>query len=198
MRSVRAVIGGRETVTVAPLASVLEAAQLMAARRIGAVPVVDGDRLAGIFTERDVLTRVVAAGLDPSTTTVADVMSIQLVVAEIGEPYDACLQRMRQARVRHLIVLNRSRCSTRTCITFPRTFTSRLIRNSHAWGPHAQTRSRRSARVYPEQNVAKGRPPVSAFEPSVDERQVTTCGASHLARPQCCGRGRGQALERRL
>ena len=69
----------------------------------------DGDRLAGIFTERDVLTRVVAAGLDPSTTTVADVMSIQLVVAEIGEPYDACLQRMRQARVRHLIVLNQGR-----------------------------------------------------------------------------------------
>ena len=109
MRSVRAVIGSRETVTVAPCASVLEAAQLMAARPIGAVPVVDGDRLAGIFTERDVLTRVVAAGLDPSTTTVADVMSIQLVVAEIGEPYDVCLQRMRQARVRHLIVLNQGR-----------------------------------------------------------------------------------------
>src|SRR5437588_11878603 len=103
MRSVRAVIGGRETVTVAPLASVLEAAQLMAARRIGAVPVVDGDRLAGIFTERDVLTRVVAAGLDPSTTTVADVMSTQLVVAETGEPYAVCLPRMTQAGVRHLI-----------------------------------------------------------------------------------------------
>jgi len=109
MRSVRAVIGARETVTVAPRAFVLEAAQLMTARRIGAVPVVDGDRLAGIFTERDVLTRVVAAGLDPSTTTIADVMSIQLVVAEICEPYDVCLQRMRQARVRHLIVLDQGR-----------------------------------------------------------------------------------------
>ena len=105
----RAVIGTRETVTVAPLASVLEAAQLMAARRIGAVPVVDGDRLAGIFTERDVLTRVVAAGLDPARTTVSDVMSVQLVIAESGEPYHVCLQRMRQARVRHLIVLNQGR-----------------------------------------------------------------------------------------
>jgi signal-transduction protein with cAMP-binding, CBS, and nucleotidyltransferase domain len=51
----------------------------------------------------------VAAGLHPSTTTVADVMSIQLVVAEIREPYHVCLQRMRQARVRHLIVLDQGR-----------------------------------------------------------------------------------------
>src|SRR2546423_10080964 len=109
MRSVRAVIGGRETVTVAPLASVLEAAQLMAARRIGAVPVVEGDRLAGIFTERDVLTRVVAAGVDPAGTCVLDVMSTQLVVADVSEPYDVCLQRMQQARVRHLIVLDGGR-----------------------------------------------------------------------------------------
>ena len=55
MRSVRAVIGTRETVTIGPLASVLEAAQLMAAHRIGAVPVVDGDRLAGILSLRDLM-----------------------------------------------------------------------------------------------------------------------------------------------
>lgn len=111
MKSVKAIVGARETVTVGPRMSVREAAGVMARHQIGAVPVVDGDRLAGIFTERDVLARVVAAGLDPAVTAVADVMSTQLVVADVAETYEACLQRMQQARVRHLIVLERGSLS---------------------------------------------------------------------------------------
>jgi CBS domain-containing protein len=109
MRSIKAIIGDRETVVVDPGHSTEEAARVMAAHNIGAVPVVDGDRLAGIFSERDVLTRVVAAGRSPSTTLVRDVMSTELVVAEVAETYEACLTRMQQARVRHLIVLDRGR-----------------------------------------------------------------------------------------
>src|SRR5437764_13684650 len=109
MKSVKAIIENQQTATVAPSTPVLEAAIMMARRGIGAVPVVDGDRLAGIFTERDVLTRVVAAGVDPAATCVCDVMSTQLVVADVSEPYDVCLQRMQQARVRHLIVLDGGR-----------------------------------------------------------------------------------------
>ena len=109
MKSVRAIIDARETVTADPLMSVREAARLMASHQIGAVPVVDGDRLAGIFTERDVLARVVAAGLDPAATPIAEVMSTQLVIAEVSETYEVCRQRMQQARVRHLIVLEHGR-----------------------------------------------------------------------------------------
>ena len=109
MKSHKTIIEAQETATVDSSMSVLEAAMTMARRGIGAVPVVDGERLAGIFTERDVLTRVVAAGVDPAVTTVADVMSTQLVVADLTEPYDVCLQRMQQARVRHLIVLDGGR-----------------------------------------------------------------------------------------
>jgi len=109
MKSLKTIIEAQETATVDSTMSVLEAAMTMARRGIGAVPVVDGDRLAGIFTERDVLTRVVAAAVDPAVTTVADVMSTQLVVADVTEPYDVCLQRMQQARVRHLIVLDGGR-----------------------------------------------------------------------------------------
>jgi CBS domain-containing protein len=107
MRSIKAIIGDRETVVVDPTATIETAARIMAEHNIGAVPVVDGDRLAGIFTERDVLTRVVAAGLEPSLTPVRDVMSAELIVAEVSESYEACLNRMQQARVRHLIVLDR-------------------------------------------------------------------------------------------
>jgi CBS domain-containing protein len=105
--SVRTIVAARETVTVDPQVSVLEAARLMVHHQIGAVPVVDRDRLTGIFTERDILARVVAAQRDPSATSVADVMTRELVVADVAESYDVCLQRMQQARVRHLIVLDR-------------------------------------------------------------------------------------------
>jgi CBS domain-containing protein len=106
---VRTIVAARETVTVDPQVSVLEAARLMVDHQIGAVPVVDRDRLAGIFTERDILARVVAAQRDPSVISVADVMTRELVVADITESYDVCLQRMQQARVRHLVVLDRGR-----------------------------------------------------------------------------------------
>lgn len=109
MKSVKTIIGKRDTVTVRPGMSVQEAAVLMARHQIGAVPVVDAERLVGIFTERDVLARIVAAGRDPATTRIADVMSTQLIVADVAEACEICQQRMQQARVRHLIVLEEGR-----------------------------------------------------------------------------------------
>jgi CBS domain-containing protein len=109
MRSIKAIVGERQTVTVDALTTVGDAARLMAAHQIGAVPVLDGERLAGIFTERDVLTRVVAASRDAERTAVREVMSAELVIAEVGESYDICLTRMQQANIRHLIVLEHGR-----------------------------------------------------------------------------------------
>ena len=109
MKSLKTIIGDRETVTVERSISVRDAARVMAERKIGAVPVLDGERLAGIFSERDVLTRVVAAGCDPDATKVGDVMSSELVVADPAESYETCLSRMREAHVRHVIVLDQGR-----------------------------------------------------------------------------------------
>ena len=109
MKSIRMIAGARETITVERQASVKDAADVMTKHQIGAVPVLDTGRLVGIFTERDVMGRVVAAGRDPQRTTVGEVMSTELVVADAAESYDACLTRMQQARVRHLIVLDGGR-----------------------------------------------------------------------------------------
>jgi CBS domain-containing protein len=109
MTSIHAIVTGQQTVTVGPQLSVLEATRVMAHMQIGAVPVVDQDQLVGIFTERDVLARVVASERDPGVTPVAAVMSTELITAEITEAYDVCLHRMQQAHVRHLIVLDRGR-----------------------------------------------------------------------------------------
>jgi CBS domain-containing protein len=105
MRSIKSILGNRGTVTVESSASVTTAARLMTDHHIGAVPVVDSGRLTGIFSERDILTRVVAAGRLPDTTLVREVMSTELIVANASESYEACLMRMQQAHVRHLLVL---------------------------------------------------------------------------------------------
>jgi CBS domain-containing protein len=109
MKPIRPLVENREVVVVDVATSVEQAARVMSDRQIGAVPVVDGDRVAGIFTERDVLSRVVAAGVEPTKTPVSTVMSTSLVVADINEPHDVCMRRMQQARVRHLLVLRDGR-----------------------------------------------------------------------------------------
>src|SRR5918992_3152322 len=109
MKPIRPLIENREVVVVDVGTSIAQAARVMTERQIGAVPVVEGDRVAGIFTERDVLARVVAAGVDPAKTPVSSVMSTSLVVAEVSEAHDVCMRRMQQARVRHLLVLRDGR-----------------------------------------------------------------------------------------
>lgn len=109
MRSIRAILGDRATIVVARSASITDAARLMSAHHIGALPVLDDDRLVGIFTERDVLTRIVAASRNPDTTLVGDAMSTELVVADVNESHEVCLARMQQAHVRHLLALQEGR-----------------------------------------------------------------------------------------
>lgn len=77
--SVGSLLNGRTPVTLTPGLSVRDAANLLARHRIGAAPVLSDARLVGIFTERDVLSRVVAEGRDPQTTTVDQVMTHQPV-----------------------------------------------------------------------------------------------------------------------
>ena len=109
MRQIRELVEGRETVVVVPSTSAFEAARLMRDHQIGALPVLDGDRVAGIFTERDVMCRLVAAGRDPLHTLVGEVMSTDLIVADVNESYETCLSQMRRAAVRHILVLNQGR-----------------------------------------------------------------------------------------
>jgi CBS domain-containing protein len=109
MMTLGAFIRGQQLAVVGPASSVYEAAHLMTERGIGAVPVVEGDRLVGIFTERDLMTRVVAARLDPEQARVRDVMSTDLVVADVREGCEDTLARLQKARVRHLLVLKEGR-----------------------------------------------------------------------------------------
>lgn len=96
---------GGEIISVTPAETVLAAAQRMNDRGIGGLVVTDGKRLAGIFTERDILRRVVAQRRDPATTKVADVMTTPVTACGPTTPVDECAALMTAKRIRHLPVV---------------------------------------------------------------------------------------------
>lgn len=93
-------------VAVSPRATVLEAAKLMGKHGYGCVLVLDEGRLVGIFTERDVLRRVVAEGADPAATPIADVMTTGLFTCVPETTADECGAIMTRHRCRHLPVVD--------------------------------------------------------------------------------------------
>jgi CBS domain-containing protein len=92
-------------------ATVVEAARRMAEHDLGALPVSDGDgKLVGIVTDRDIVVRVVAAGLDPTTTPIsAAVSGDDIVTADPGESVDHAVAKMKRAKVRRLPVVDGDR-----------------------------------------------------------------------------------------
>jgi CBS domain-containing protein len=91
--------------TCEPRTTVFEAARLMREEDVGPVPVVDGGRPVGVVTDRDIVLRVVAAGRDPSLTTVGEIASEELVTISPDRPLDEALQLMARHRVRRLPVV---------------------------------------------------------------------------------------------
>jgi CBS domain-containing protein len=89
--------------------TVFEAACFMAEKKIGAVPVLAGDRLVGVFSERDLMTRVVCPGRDARTTLIRDVMTRDLVVADPAQSHDECMAKMAARGCRHLPVVQQDR-----------------------------------------------------------------------------------------
>ncbi|TVQ29888.1 MAG: CBS domain-containing protein [Phycisphaeraceae bacterium] len=96
--------------TIRPDATVLDAAEVMNRERIGSVVVVDANgQLAGIFTERDILTRVIADERRPQEIRVGDVMTTPVACCEPRTPLEELRTLMRQKRVRHVPVVDQGR-----------------------------------------------------------------------------------------
>lgn len=105
MHTLHQVLRSRAVVCAAPEEAVLEVARRMADERVGALPVLDGERLVGVFSERDLMSRVIVAGLDPAVVPVSRVMTRQVVTASLGDPVSACEEKMRRSGCRHLPVV---------------------------------------------------------------------------------------------
>jgi CBS domain-containing protein len=88
-----------------PETTLTEVAELMEAEDVGAIPVVDGERLLGMVTDRDIVTRAIAKGKDPRETTAAQIASKDLVTLEPDQDLSDALKLMAQYQVRRLPVI---------------------------------------------------------------------------------------------
>ena len=102
MSKIYDLIKDNETHTITADQSVLEAAREMVASNIGAVPVLRDGELVGIFSERDIMKRVVAAGRDPARTRVSEVMTADPLTVDMREGIEHCMMLMKQHGFRHL------------------------------------------------------------------------------------------------
>lgn len=109
MDTVGNLVAGREVYTVQVGQSVYEVVRYMVEKNIGAVAVLEGDRVAGIFSERDLMTRVISPELNPRQVTVKEVMTRNLITAAPQESYETCLARMQKHSIRHLVVADGDR-----------------------------------------------------------------------------------------
>ena len=100
---------GHDIYSVTPEVPVLEAVRKMNEEHIGALVVYSNKERVGMFTERDVLCRVVDQGRDPAATKVADVMSTELVVVKPSTTVEEAMAVITERRCRHLPVMEESR-----------------------------------------------------------------------------------------
>jgi CBS domain-containing protein len=106
---IRSMMELEKMVTASPQTTVGEAARLMASAGVGAVMVVDNEALTGIFTERDAVYRVIAAGLDARTARLADVLTPSPLSVDPERSFGYALQLMHEHGFRHVPVVENSK-----------------------------------------------------------------------------------------
>jgi CBS domain-containing protein len=111
MKTVRQLLEtkGNRIFAVTPDCLIYDALSLMAEHRIGAVLVMDGDHLAGIFSERDYAREVVLKGRTSKTSSVSEVMSTKLITVTCDHTVEECMNLMSGKRIRHLPVLEKEK-----------------------------------------------------------------------------------------
>ncbi len=97
---------GQKVVSIGSVASVLDAALLMNQHKIGCLVVTEQGRIVGIFSERDVLVRVVGERRDPAATRLSEVMTREVICCRPEAPLDELRSVFRNRRIRHLPVID--------------------------------------------------------------------------------------------
>ena len=107
MTTIKQLLGtkGREVLSIGPDASVFDAIKLMADKNVGSLVVMDGDRLAGIITERHYARNVFLKGRSSPKTSVGDIMERTVICTTLDETVEECMAVMTSRSVRHLPVL---------------------------------------------------------------------------------------------
>jgi CBS domain-containing protein len=104
-RAIRQIIQGKKVVTASPDISVADAAIAMRNARVGALAILEDEKLVGIFTERDALFRVLANGMNPSTTKLQHVMTENPQTITPNRPVSHAMHLMHEGGYRHMPVV---------------------------------------------------------------------------------------------
>ena len=95
--------------SVSPETIVFDALQLMAEKNCGALVVLEGERLVGIFSERDYARKIILKGRKSRETTVSEIMSTEVTFVHPGQSVDECMALMTEKRIRHLPVVDQDK-----------------------------------------------------------------------------------------
>lgn len=106
MEDLRSILKTTEVHSVQVGTKVYDVVKFMAEKSVGLVPVLDGDKLVGVFSERDLVKRIIAVDKDVKETPVEEVMSTNLVIAKITESSAEALAKMKEAKIRHILVVD--------------------------------------------------------------------------------------------
>ncbi len=111
VRTVRDLLRGRELqlYAISPQDTVYDALQEMARRNVGALPVMAGDDLVGIFSERDYARKVILHGRSSKEMSVGEIMSTRVAYVRPHQTIDDCMALMTQLRIRHLPVIDQEK-----------------------------------------------------------------------------------------
>jgi CBS domain-containing protein len=99
----------QEVISIAPHRPVFDALVVMAEYEIGALMVLEGDKLVGIFSERDYAREVVLKGKSSKTTAVSEVMTSNVISVKLGDTVEQAMTVMTEKRIRHLPVLDNAK-----------------------------------------------------------------------------------------
>ena len=105
MENIKELLTHREVYTVKKGTNIKDAVNYMAEKRVGLVPVMDDGKLVGVFSERDLVQRVISKNKSLEETKVEDVMSTKLLIAETHEPNESVLAKMKEANTRHILII---------------------------------------------------------------------------------------------
>jgi CBS domain-containing protein len=95
-----------DAVAAHPGTTLMAAAEMMRLLNVGSLPIIEGERIVGIVTDRDIVVRGLALGFDPRGATVSDVMTRNVVTCSVDDDVDEVARQMRDLQVRRLLVVD--------------------------------------------------------------------------------------------
>jgi len=105
MENIKELLSKRELYTVNVGTTIKDVVYYMAEKGVGLVPIMDSGKLVGVFSERDLVKRVIAKNKSLDDTKVEDVMSTKLIIADRSEANESVLAKMKEANTRHILII---------------------------------------------------------------------------------------------